>query len=109
MRVIDEDLELAFCRNRLEPAGDLRRTAETQDGLANADSHAAGRGESGHRIGDVESPDQRDAHQITLASRIELVRGARKFGVITRGAKIGPRPDSTRDDGDFAVEPIDQL
>ena len=109
MRVIDEDLELPFGWNRLEPPGDLRRTAETENRFAETDPHAAGRGERGHGIRHVKSSDERNAHQITFAARVELIGSAGKFSVVIRGAKIRVHAHPVSDDRDFLFEPIDQL
>ena len=38
VRIIDENLELAFRRDRLEPPGNLRRSGQAEDGLAQTDA-----------------------------------------------------------------------
>src|SRR5947209_20138998 len=106
MRVIDKDLKLALGRHGFETAWHLWRPTETQDRVADTDSHAARRGQRRHRVRDVESPDQWDAHQVTLAARVELIRGARKFRVIIRSAKIGTHSEAVGNNRDFFVEPI---
>src|SRR5205085_9628604 len=102
----DKDLKLALGRDCFETAWHLRRPTETQDRVADTDSHAARRGQRRHRVRDVESPDQWDAHQVTLAARGELIRSAREFRVIIRSAKIGVHSEAAGDDRDFFFEPI---
>ena len=82
VRVIDEDLELTFRRNSFESTGNLRRFVETQNRFAQIKSETVRRCQRGHGIRDVESSDQRNAHEITLPARIELIGSAAKFHAI---------------------------
>src|SRR5437763_14986518 len=91
MRVINKDLELSFGRNHFESAGHLWRFGETDHRFAQTDAERVGGGKRGQRIGDIESSDQRNAHEITFAAGVELIRGPAKFYPIIRSTKIGVR------------------
>ncbi len=109
MRVINKNLELPLGRNYLEPAGNLRRFAETENSFAQTDAERGGGGERGQRIRDVETADERHAHEITFAARVELVGRARKFHSIVGSAKIGAGSHSEGHHRNFLVDLREQL
>ena len=73
VRVIDKNLKLSFRRHGFESARHLRRSRQAENRLAQINAQRVRRGQRSHRIRDVEPADQRNAHEITLAARVELI------------------------------------
>ena len=82
MRVINKHLKFALCRDHLEPARNLRRFTEAENCFAQVEAERVRCGQRRHRVGDVEPADQRQAHEITFAPRVELIRCAAKFHAV---------------------------
>src|SRR2546423_15232356 len=89
VRVIDEDLKLAFRRNHFETSGNLGRFGEAENGLAQTNPQCVRSGEGADRIRHVKATNQRNAHEVTFSASVELIRGTAKFHPIIRCAKIG--------------------